>query len=95
MQGLHPQQFQAGQPAGGFVSSTTNAFWSHGLYVFPANGYGNAQRQNTQFLTQGVSGLSVTVRTMVLNSYPVSTPSYNVPSGKTSNSTRKTVRGPA
>ncbi|PHT44845.1 hypothetical protein CQW23_14003 [Capsicum baccatum] len=51
-------------------------------------GYGNTQRQNTQFLTQEMYGLSMTDNG---SSYPVSTPSY-VPSGKPSKPQDKLFR---
>ncbi|KAF3636772.1 putative target of Myb protein 1-like isoform X2 [Capsicum annuum] len=86
MEGLHPQQFQGGQPAGLYPQQMPSGhmayMYSQQMYVnqMASYGYSNTQQQNTQFLTQGMSGLSMTDNG---SSYPVSTPSY-VPSGKPS-----------
>ncbi|KAJ8552136.1 hypothetical protein K7X08_028579 [Anisodus acutangulus] len=90
MEGLHPQQFQGGQPAGYFPQQMPSGqmayMYSQQMYInqMASYGYGNAQQQNTLFLNQGMSGLSVRDNGALNNSsYPVSTPSY-VPSGRPS-----------
>ncbi|MCD7469520.1 hypothetical protein HAX54_008621 [Datura stramonium] len=72
MEGLHPQQFQGGQAAGLFPQQMPSG---HMAYMYSQQMYGNqmgsydygdAQRQNTQFLNQGMSGLSVLLSFEVL-----------------------------
>ncbi|CAN4120223.1 unnamed protein product [Withania somnifera] len=91
MEGLHhPQQFQGGHSAGLFPQQMQSAhmayMYSQQMYgnQMASYGYGNSQQQNTQFLNQGMSGLSVRDNGALNgSSYPVSTPSY-VPPGKPS-----------
>lgn len=90
MEGMYPQQFQGGQPGGLFPQQMPSGhmayMYSQQMYAnqMASYGYGNAQQQNTQFLNQGMSGLSVRDNGVLNNSsYPVSAPSY-VPSGKPS-----------
>ncbi|XP_019253308.1 PREDICTED: TOM1-like protein 2 [Nicotiana attenuata] len=90
MEGMYPQQFQGGQPGGLFPQQMPSGhmayMYSQQMYAnqMASYGYGNAQQQNTQFLNQGMSGLSVRDNGVLNNSsYPVSAPSY-APSGKPS-----------
>nr|XP_016434799.1 PREDICTED: uncharacterized protein LOC107761140 isoform X2 [Nicotiana tabacum] len=90
MEGMYPQQFQGGQPGSLFPQQMPSGhmayMYSQQMYAnqMASYGYGNAQQQNTQFLNQGMSGLSVRDNGVLNNSsYPVSAPSY-VPSGKPS-----------
>ncbi|XP_009768540.1 TOM1-like protein 9 isoform X1 [Nicotiana sylvestris] len=90
MVGLSPQPMQGGQLMGMFPQQMPSGQMG---YMYPQQiygnqmagyGYGYAQPQNTQFLNQRMSGLSVRDDGVLNNSsYPVSTPSY-VPSGKPS-----------
>ncbi|KAF3618806.1 putative target of Myb protein 1-like isoform X2 [Capsicum annuum] len=91
MVGLLPQSIQGGQSMGMFPQQMPPG---HMAYMYAQQqmygnqmagyGYGYAQAQNTQFLNQRMSGLSVRDEGVLNNSsYPVSTPSY-VPSGKPS-----------
>ncbi|KAL3354706.1 hypothetical protein AABB24_019046 [Solanum stoloniferum] len=90
MEGLHPQQqFQGGQPAGLYPQQMPPGqmayMYSQQMYgnQMASYGYGNAQQQNTQFLNQGMSGLSMRDNGVHNSSYQVPTPSY-VPPGKPS-----------
>lgn len=90
MEGLHPQQqFQGGQPAGMYPQQMPPGqmayMYSQQMYgnQMASYGYGNAQQQNTQFLNQGMSGLSMSDNGVHNSSYQVPTPSY-VPPGKPS-----------
>ncbi|TMW99953.1 hypothetical protein EJD97_001623 [Solanum chilense] len=93
MVGLLPQPIQGGQSMGMFPQQMPPG---HMAYMYAQQqmygnqmagygyGYGYAQPQNTQFLNQRMSGLSVRDDGVLNNSsYPVSTPSY-IPSGKPS-----------
>ncbi|KAK6782655.1 hypothetical protein RDI58_020451 [Solanum bulbocastanum] len=91
MVGFLPQPIQGGQSMGMFPQQMPPG---HMAYMYAQQqmygnqmagyGYGYAQPQNTQFLNQRMSGLSVRDDGVLNNSsYPVSTPSY-IPSGKPS-----------
>lgn len=91
MVGLLPQPIQGGQSMGMFPQQMPPG---HMAYMYAQQqmygnqmagyGYGYAQPQNTQFLNQRMSGLSVRDDGVLYNSsYPISTPSY-IPSGKPS-----------
>ncbi|KAH0646701.1 hypothetical protein KY284_034585 [Solanum tuberosum] len=93
MVGLLPQPIQGGQSMGMLPQQMPPG---HMAYMYAQQqmygnqmagygyGYGYAQPQNTQFLNQRMSGLSVRDDGVLNNSsYPVSTPSY-IPSGKPS-----------
>ncbi|WMV42877.1 hypothetical protein MTR67_036262 [Solanum verrucosum] len=91
MVGFLPQPIQGGQSMGMLPQQMPPG---HMAYVYAQQqmygnqmagyGYGYAQPQNTQFLNQRMSGLSVRDDGILNNSsYPVSTPSY-IPSGKPS-----------
>ncbi|KAL3361409.1 hypothetical protein AABB24_014359 [Solanum stoloniferum] len=91
MVGFLPQPIQGGQSIGMFPQQVPPG---HMAYMYAQQqmygnqmagyGYGYAQPQNTQFLNQRMSGLSVRDDGVLNNSsYPVSTPSY-IPSGKPS-----------
>ncbi|CAN4076541.1 unnamed protein product [Withania somnifera] len=89
MVGLLPQPIQGGQSIGMFpqqmpLGHVAYMYAQQQMYGNQMAGYGYSQPQNTQFLNQRMSGLSVMDDGILTNSsYPVSTPSY-IPSGKPS-----------
>nr|GMC46612.1 TOM1-like protein 9 [Ipomoea batatas] len=92
MAGFHPQPIQGGQSMGMFPQQMPSGQMG---YMYPQQmysnqmtgygyGYGYGQQQNSQFLEQRMSGLSVRDDGVLKSSsYQLSTPSY-VPSGKPS-----------
>ncbi|XP_031118833.1 TOM1-like protein 9 isoform X1 [Ipomoea triloba] len=92
MAGFHPQPIQGGQSMGMFPQQMPSGQMA---YMYPQQmysnqmtgygyGYGYGQQQNSQFLEQRMSGLSVRDDGVLKSSsYQLSTPSY-VPSGKPS-----------
>lgn len=92
MVGMHPQQFQGGQTTGMYPQQMQ--YGQMGYNMYPQQiygnqmqgygyGYGYGQQQNSQYLDQRMSGLSVRDDGVLRNSSYQSTPS-NVPSGKPS-----------